>query len=323
MLRIAFAGTPQFALPTLRALAASPHRLVGVLTQPDRPAGRGRAPAASPVKQLAEQLGLPLLQPQQLRGEEVRTQLAAWAPELLVVVAYGLILPAALLQLPRLGGVNVHASLLPRWRGAAPIQHAILAGDAHTGVTLMRMDAGLDTGPVLASRRLAIGATTTAGELENALAHAGAQLLAETLALIEAGSCPAQPQGEQDASYAPKFERQAAQIDWGGSALQIDRQIRAFNPRPVAFTGWRGSPLRIWEGHVAERARTALAVQALPAGATAVPGTVLGLVADSLLVLCGAGEALAITRVQLPGRRPVTAPEFARGRVSAGERLGI
>ncbi len=326
MLRIAFAGTPQFALPTLQALAASPHRLVGVLTQPDRPRGRGRTPAPSPVKQLAEQLDLPLLQPQRLSGEDVCAQLAAWAPELLVVVAYGLILPTTVLQLPRLGCVNVHASLLPRWRGAAPIQHAILAGDSQTGVTLMRMEAGLDTGPILASRRVTISPKTTAGGLEESLAQLGAQLLTAALASIEEGRCHPRLQEQEGASYAPKFDRQAAQIDWGQSAVQIDRQVRAFNPRPVAFTGWKGTPLRIWQAHVAEAAQRAMApiaVHAPSSPASALPGMVLGLVADALLVQCGGEEALAITQVQLPGRRPITAPEFARGRVPVGARFEI
>ena len=202
MLRIAFAGTPEFALPALRALAASPHELVGVLTQPDRPAGRGAAGRprelkASPVKRLAGELGLSLAQPARLKSEDERAPLLRWASDLLVVVAYGLLLPRAVLELPRLGCLNIHASLLPRWRGAAPIQRAILAGDRETGVTIMQMDEGLDTGAMLAQRRLAVGDHTDAGQLHASLAELGAQLLLDTLDAVEAGRVHAEPQPEQ------------------------------------------------------------------------------------------------------------------------------
>jgi methionyl-tRNA formyltransferase len=322
MLRIAFAGTPQFALPTLQALAATPHTLVGVLTQPDRPAGRGRLLTISPVKQLAVQLGVPLLQPPRLASDgEVPAQLSAWAADLLVVVAYGLILPPALLQLPRLGCLNVHASLLPRWRGAAPIQHAILAGDTQTGVSLMRMEAGLDSGPLLAQRQVPIGASTTAAELEETLARAGAQLTVDSLPALQAGRCEERPQPAFGVTYAPKFERRAAHIDWARSAADIDRQIRAFNPRPVAYTGWRGQALRIWRARLASQEQASRARQGLPAVQRVAAGTVLGLVDTELLVLCGDGQALAVQQLQLPGRRPVSAREFAQGRVGAGARF--
>ncbi|HWG76059.1 MAG TPA: methionyl-tRNA formyltransferase, partial [Steroidobacteraceae bacterium] len=203
MLRIAFAGTPQFAVPTLRALAGAGHQLVGVLTQPDRPAGRGRRLQPSPVKQLALELGLQLDQPTRLDTPAQREALTRWRAELLVVVAYGMLLPPEALALPRLGCVNLHASLLPRWRGAAPIQRAILAGDSESGVTLMQMDAGLDTGPILASARVPIGPRFTAAELSASLADAAARLLLDNLTALEQGRLPAQPQPLQGATYAP------------------------------------------------------------------------------------------------------------------------
>lgn len=323
MLRIAFAGTPQFALPTLQALAASPHRLVGVLTQPDRPAGRGRQLQPSPVKQLALQLAVPLLQPLRLAAQSaVQAQLASWSPDLLVVVAYGLILPQPLLQLPRLGCVNVHASLLPRWRGAAPIQHAILAGDTETGVTLMRMEAGLDTGPIIAQRRVPIGPRTTAGDLEETLAHEGARLLAGSLEALEGARVELTRQAEQGVTYASKFDRQDAQVEWSGQGLQIERQIRAFNPRPVAYTFWQGEPLRLWQAQLLDPAQTAPAPQGLRSAGEALPGTVLGVFGDALGVLCGDRQVLALQRVQLPGRRPVSGREFAQARSPIGMRLG-
>lgn len=321
MLRIAFAGTPQFALPTLQALAASAHRLVGVLTQPDRPAGRGRQLHDSPVKRLALQLGVPVSQPEQLAGEEQRAALVSWQPELLVVVAYGLLLPAAVLTLPRLGCLNVHASLLPRWRGAAPIQHAILAGDAHTGVSIMSMDRGLDTGPILASERVAIGAATNAAQLHERLAQQGAALLIATLAALQSGRAQPRAQPAEGVTYAPKLDKRLAQIDWGLAAAQLDRQVRAFNPWPVAQTTWYGTQLRIWEAQVADESRVARALESLPATVPAVPGTVLGLDEEHLLVMCGQG-ALALGKLQLAGRRIVAAREFASAADPVGARLG-
>ncbi|HLK71091.1 MAG TPA: methionyl-tRNA formyltransferase [Steroidobacteraceae bacterium] len=321
MLRIAYAGTPSFSLPTLRALARSGHPLVGVLTQPDRPAGRGRALKASPVKQLALDLGLPVDTPSRLDTPEQRAALSRWRPDLLVVVAYGVLLPREALALPRLGCVNLHASLLPRWRGAAPIQRAILAGDAETGVTLMQMDAGLDTGALLASTRVPIDARMNAAELAERLAEQSAGLLIDNLGALENGRLTPQPQPAQGATYAPKLDKQLAQIDWGASAVNIDRQIRAFNPWPVAHTLWEGQPLRIWRAQVADDARVSRALEQLPAIAPAVPGTVVALDAAQLLVLCGQG-ALALEQVQLPGRRVISAREFAAASDLVGERLG-
>ncbi|HEY5020537.1 MAG TPA: methionyl-tRNA formyltransferase, partial [Steroidobacteraceae bacterium] len=251
MLRIAFAGTPEFAVPALRALAASPHQLVGVLTQPDRGSGRGRKLKASPVKLLAEQLGLPLAQPVQLKSQEQLAPLQRWASDLLVVVAYGLLLPRAALALPRLGCLNIHASLLPRWRGAAPIQRAILAGDRESGVTIMQMDAGLDTGAVLAQRRIALTDHTDARQLHASLAELGAALLLDTLEAVEAGRAQAAAQPERGVSYAAKINKLEARIDWRRSAEHISRQVRAFNAWPVAETRWHEQKLRIWEAHAA------------------------------------------------------------------------
>jgi methionyl-tRNA formyltransferase len=302
MLRVAFAGTPEFAVPALRALAASPHALVGVLTQPDRPAGRGRELKQSPVKQIALELGVPLAQPQQLRSAEERAPLVQWASDVLVVVAYGLLLPPAALAVPRLGCLNIHASLLPRWRGAAPIQRALLAGDTQTGVTIMQLDQGLDTGPTLAQRRVMITGGIDAAQLQAQLAGQGAALLLETLDAIEAGRAHAEPQPREGATYARKIDKREARIDWGQSAAAIDRQVRAFNPWPVAETIWGSQRLRLWEAHVATP-RTAVG---------AAPGDVIGGTPEGIEVLCGQG-VLAVTRLQLEGRRALPAGEFIRG----------
>jgi methionyl-tRNA formyltransferase len=310
MLRVAFAGTPEFAVPALRALAGSSHVLVGVLSQPDRPAGRGRELKQSPVKQAALELGLPVAQPQQLRSVEERAPLVQWASDILIVVAYGLLLPPAALMVPRLGCLNIHASLLPRWRGAAPIQRAILAGDAETGVTIMQLDQGLDTGPMLAQHRVPIAAGIDAGQLQAQLAQLGAALLLETLAALEAGRVRAEPQPERGATYARKIDKREARIDWTASADAIERQVRAFNPWPVAETMWRDQRLRLWEARAA-RARA-------PAGA--VPGDVIGGTEGGVEVLCGQG-ILVITRLQLEGRRALPAGEFVRGQSLSGARF--
>jgi len=308
-MRIAYAGTPEFAVPALRALAGSRHTLVGVLTQPDRPAGRGREPRASPVKSLALALGLPVAQPASLGRAETRAPLVPWDCELLVVVAYGLLLPRAVLELPRRGCLNIHASLLPRWRGAAPIQRAILAGDAETGVTIMQLDEGLDTGPVLAQCRVPISARTNSAHLQALLAQAGAELLLATLDGLEAGTVRAAPQSAHGVSYAPKIAKSEARIDWRQSATAIDRQIRAFNPWPVAETVWQGRHLRIWE------AQCGTHVPGAEAGAP--PGTVAHAGEQGIDVLCGEGT-LRITRLQLEGRRALPAAEFSRGQALAG-----
>jgi methionyl-tRNA formyltransferase len=314
MLRIAFAGTPEFAVPTLRALAGSGHVLVGVLTQPDRPAGRGRELNRSPVKQLALELGLPLSQPARLREEAERAPLESWSPELLVVAAYGLILPTAVLTLPRLGCINVHASLLPRWRGAAPIQRAILAGDAVTGVTIMQMEAGLDTGPMLAQQPLAIESVMTSGQLQNRLASLGADLLMRTLGSLEAGSLEAVPQPSLGVTYATKIVKAEALIDWRDSAANIERKVRAFDPWPVAETRWQGQQLRVWEARAITDQGDGAATAVAPPGEV-VPGN-----RGQLLVRCGSG-VLGIGRLQLSGRRVLSAEEFLRGQPTVGMRF--
>jgi methionyl-tRNA formyltransferase len=322
MLRIAFAGTPAFALPALDALASSPHRLVGVLTQPDRPAGRGRELRASPVKRRALQLQLPIAQPERLADEAAHAPLRQWQPELLVVVAYGLILPRAVLELPRLGCLNIHASLLPRWRGAAPIQRAILAGDHESGVTIMQMGAGLDTGPILAQRTVPIGERMTSAGLHDALAPLGAELLIEVIASIEAGKATPRAQPAEGVSYAHKLEKREALINWSASATDIARQVRGCNLWPIAQTVLAGVQLRILEADalsapIAGSPRT----EGLPPAPTAPPGTVLGLHAGQLLVTCGAG-VLAVRALQSAGRRVLSASEFAHGHARDGLRFG-
>ncbi len=310
-LRIAFAGTPEFAVPALDALAASRHELVGVLTQPDRPAGRGRVLSASPVKQRALQLGLPVSQPERLATDEQRAQLLAWRPELLVVIAYGLILPAVVLQLPRLGCLNIHASLLPRWRGAAPIARAILAGDEVTGVAIMGLEPTLDTGPVYAERRVTIGARDTAADLLPQLATLGADALLEVIDALVLGTAMAKPQNAAGVSYAHKLSKEEAVINWNSSADVISRQVRAFNPWPVAETLLHGERVRIWRAWAEETADVTAAA----------PGTVLGLHAGALRVRCGAG-VLAMDSLQLPGKRAISAADFAHAHALGGLRFG-
>jgi len=308
-LRIAFAGTPQFALPALRALLASRHRVVGVLTQPDRPAGRGRELRASPIKLLATEHGLPLAQPATLKTGEGRAVLHGWAPDLLVVVAYGLILPSPVLMLPRMGCLNIHGSVLPRWRGAAPIQRALLAGDAETGITIMQLDEGLDTGPVLLERRRAIGLRDTAGDLHDALSELGATALLEAIDGLLTGALLPRAQSAEGVTYAAKIEKAEARIDWSTSAAQIDRRIRAFNPWPVAETQLAGEALRLLRSGVADLHAREVA-----------PGTVLGLADDGLRVACGEG-VLAVNELQRAGKRPVSARDFANAVRVAGLRF--
>jgi methionyl-tRNA formyltransferase len=306
--RIAFAGTPAFAVPALEALAASRHELVGVLTQPDRPAGRGRELTPSAVKLRALQLGLPIDQPPKLATAEQRAALERWQPELLVVVAYGLLLPAPVLALPRLGCLNIHASLLPRWRGAAPIQRAVLAGDTETGVAIMALEATLDTGPVYATERVTIGADETAGELQERLAVLGATALLPVVEALAAGSACSVPQATAGVTYAAKIRKEEALIDWSQPAVQIARQVRAFNPWPVAETWLGAERVRIW------RARAPPGVVA-PAGVA--PGTLRADSDGSVQVVCGAGT-LVMHELQLPGKRVIQARDFAHGRPLAG-----
>ena len=316
MLRVVYAGTPEFAVPALDAIAASPHALVAVYTQPDRPAGRGQALAQSPVKRRALELGLPVLQPPTLRAPDAAPTLAAFAPDVMVVAAYGLLLPQAVLDVPRHGCVNIHASLLPRWRGAAPIQRAILAGDAATGVCIMRMEAGLDTGPVYRAEPLAIGARESAGELHDRLAALGARLLVATLDELALGRASATPQPADGVTYAHKLDKREALLDWSRPARELDRAVRAYVPWPVAETRLDGEQLRV---HAAEPR------DAAGGGAGARPGTVLAVTADGIDVATGGG-VLRLTRVQQAGRRAVSAREFAnagdRARALVGRVLG-
>ncbi len=296
-LRVAFAGTSPFAVPALEALLASRHTLTGVLTQPDRPKGRGRQLAAGPVKQVAEAHGLRVAQPPTLRGEAGQAAVAALSADVMVVVAYGQILPREVLQLPPLGCVNIHASLLPRWRGAAPIQRAILAGDSHTGVTVMQMDEGLDTGAMLAVCSVPIGERDSSASLHERLAVLGAQLLLEVLEGLCTQGLRPQPQPSLGITYAQKIAKAEAPITWSEPAAVISRQIRAFNPWPVAETAFAGEPLRIHDAY------------ATAGPAAAAPGMWLGLEGDALRVACGTGE-LRVTQLQRAGRKVVAAREF-------------
>ena len=308
-MNIVFAGTPDFSVPALQALLDSGHDVIAVYTQPDRPSGRGRKTTASPVKQLALQYDVPVHQPDSLKPADAQQTLAALQPDLMVVIAYGLILPAAVLALPRLGCVNVHASLLPRWRGAAPIQRAILAGDSETGVCLMQMDAGLDTGPVLACAACPIRADDTGSSLHDSLAQQGAQLLADNLAAIERGGLEPRAQDDAFACYARKLDKAEARIDWSMPADELLRRIRAFNAWPVAETRYGDRQLRIWEAR-------------LVAGDTdALPGTVRSADKQGIEVACGK-DRLQLLKLQLPGGRAVSASEFINAHAMTGVRLG-
>jgi methionyl-tRNA formyltransferase len=313
-LRVAFAGTPEFALPALAALG-SRHEVVGVLTQPDRPSGRGRRLRASPVKEAALARRLPIAQPSTLKHEGARAQLASWEPDVLVVVAYGLILPPEVLSLPPLGCLNIHASLLPRWRGAAPIERAILAGDARTGVTIMQLDEGLDTGPVLLQRPVEISRAHTGGTLRRELAALGADLLIEALAGVGSGTLIGRAQPVEGATYARRIEKSEARIDWGREALEIERQVRAFNPEPIAETRLDGEQLRIFSARALDDIGAELAGKILD------PGMIVGVLAESILIQCGRG-LLAASEVQRPGRRPVSARDLANTLDLPGRRLG-
>lgn len=305
-MRLLFAGTPEFALPALAAAGAGGHEVVGVLTQPDRPAGRGRKLVASPVKRAALAAGVPVFQPETLkRDADLAAALAALAPDVAVVAAYGLLLPRWLLELPAHGCINVHASLLPRWRGAAPIARAILAGDQETGVTIMRMARGLDTGDMLLQRALSIGEQETAGALHDRLADLGGELLGQALAGLAAGTLTATPQDDALASYAPRLTKAEAALDWSGEAGVLARAVRAFNPWPVAHGTLDGQPLRIWQASASDA----------PAGTA--PGTIVAAGEAGIDVACGAG-VLRIAELQWPGKRRVRAAEAARGRGLVG-----
>ncbi len=322
-LRIVFAGTPEFARVALARLISEPRfRPIAVYTQPDRPAGRGMKLTASPVKQLALSHGIPVRQPERLRDAAEQQALAALAPDVMVVAAYGLILPEAVLAIPRHGCLNIHASLLPRWRGAAPIHRAILAGDAETGVCIMQMEAGLDTGPVLAEARTPIGPEDTTGRLHDRLAALGADTLIEVLEAIAGGTPPPpRPQPAEGVIYAQKITPEEARIDWSQPAEAIERMTRAFDPAPGAWTTWRGEKLKIWRAVVDGGCPHP---DPLPRGegVVASPGSVQALGPEGVTVATGAGR-LRLTEVQRPGgRRMAAAAWLAGGGPAVGEVLG-
>ncbi len=300
-MRIVFAGTPEFAVPSLRA-AATRAEVVAVYTQPDRPAGRGRGLVASPVKQAATEMGIEVRQPASFRDPGAVEALRALQPDLMVVVAYGLILPQAVLDIPAEGCWNVHASLLPRWRGAAPIQRAIQAGDAETGVCLMQMERGLDTGPVLLEQRTAIAPDETGGQLHDRLAEMGAWVLADGLGLLRAGIAPVpRPQPAEGVTYAHKLDKAEARLDWARPAAELANTVRAFNPWPVAEAALAGERVRIHQA------------MALDVEHAAGPGTVLAAGRDGIDIACGEG-ALRLKLVQRDGGRPLAAADYLNGR---------
>ena len=328
-LSILFAGTPEFSVPALAALAASEHRVLAVYTQPDRPAGRGQRVATSAVKQFAQKLGLPVEQPATLRDPAAIERLGQWRADVMVVVAYGLILPPPALAVPPKGCINIHASLLPRWRGAAPIHRAILAGDMQTGITIMQMDAGLDTGPMLLERVTQISPQDTAAILHDRLAALGAEAIVAALAQIAAGSITTHAQPAQGVTYAAKVRKDEAPIDWSKSAVELDRQVRAFNPWPVAETRLHGQQLRIWEALLEKTASAnspspegrGQGVRALTSVSNAQPGTVVTANNEGIYVATGGG-VLKLTRVQLAGRKAVAAAEFLHAQQLDGIVLG-
>jgi methionyl-tRNA formyltransferase len=306
--RVLFAGTPEFALASLQALTGSGIMPLAVLTQPDRPAGRGKRLTASPVKRFALEHGIEVLQPTTLKDPDAAAQISAFEPDILVVAAYGLILPQGVLDIPAKGCLNVHASLLPRWRGAAPIQAAILAGDAETGVSLMSMTAGLDCGPVFVEEALAIGAEETAGELHDRLAALGGELLVRHFEAILNGELDAAQQDDALATYAGKISKQDARLDWQRPAAELHRQVRAYNPVPGAFFLLDDTPVRCWRASIV-------------AGATGSPGDVLSAGRDGVVVACGQ-DGLRLDNLQRPGKRPVTGSEFAGSVAMTDRRLG-
>ncbi|MCU9946224.1 methionyl-tRNA formyltransferase [Pseudomonas sp. PDM13] len=289
-LRLVFAGTPEFAAEHLKALLDTPHSIVAVYTQPDRPAGRGQKLMPSPVKQLALQHGIPVMQPPTLRDADAQAELKALGADLMVVVAYGLILPQVVLDTPRLGCINSHASLLPRWRGAAPIQRAVQAGDAESGVTVMQMEAGLDTGPMLLKVVTPITADDTGGSLHDRLAALGPQAVVQAIGQLAAGTLVGEVQDDALATYAHKLNKDEARIDWSRPADELERLVRAFNPWPICHSTLGGEPLKVLAAQLGE--------------GQGQPGQILAANKDGLTVACGSG-ALRLTRLQLPGGKPL------------------
>ncbi len=304
-----FAGTPEFSVAPLQALLDAGYDVRGVYTQPDRPAGRGRKLMPSPVKQLAVEHGIPVYQPTNFKREEALAELEGLRADLMVVVAYGLLLPERVLNAPRLGCINIHASLLPRWRGAAPIQRAIQAGDEETGITIMRMDKGLDTGDMLYRLTCPIAPDETGGSLHDRLAPLGAKALMAALPGILSGELHGEPQNDAEAIYAHKLSKAESAIDWRQDAAAIERQVRAFNPWPVAQTRWNDANPRIWAAH------------ALAGPATGEPGQVVGADRDGIRVACGKGQ-LCITRIQMPGKKAMPVADFLNAHALDGAVLG-
>lgn len=305
-MNIIFAGTPDFSAVALQALLDSEHDVIAVYTQPDRPAGRGRKLTASPVKALAQAHDIPVYQPLSLKDDEAQKQLTALQADVMVVVAYGLILPAAVLSAPRHGCLNIHASILPRWRGAAPIQRAILAGDRETGVTIMQMDEGLDTGAMLNVKTCAIEAGDTGSSLHDRLADMGARALSQTLGDIEAGRLQPQPQDDEQATYAHKLDKQEALIDWHQEAALIVRKILAFNSWPVAYTHYQGKPLRLWQASLLTGDKVAQAA-----------GEVIAESSQGIDIAAGEG-VVRITELQMPGKKRIMVNDFINGQSLLG-----
>ncbi|MGM0416346.1 MAG: methionyl-tRNA formyltransferase [Thermodesulfobacteriota bacterium] len=307
-MRVVFMGTPQFAIPTFEGLIESGVKIVGVFTQPDRPKGRGRKLEASPVKQLALEHGLPVFQPQRLRDKEAVKQVRDLKPELIVVIAYGQILPQEVLDIPKYGCINVHASLLPRHRGAAPINKALIEGDPTTGVTTMQMDAGLDTGDMLVKKSISIFPNENAGELHDRLAHLGREAMEETLARLCAGTLSAQRQDDSRSSYAPMLKKEDGLIDWTRPATSIHNQVRGLYPWPGAFTYLGGEVLKVADTRIVDSSGT--------------PGEILKAEDSGVVVACGKG-ALQVRKLQLPGKKMLPAADFLRGvKLQSGQVLG-
>jgi methionyl-tRNA formyltransferase len=315
-MRVIFMGTPDAAVPTLQQLLVSQHEVIAVFTQPDRPVGRHQVLTPPPVKVVAQSRGIPVYQPEKLKtNEQVQALVRALEPDVIVVVAYGKILPGWALRIPPFGCVNVHFSLLPKYRGAAPVQWAIAMGETITGVTTMLMDEGLDTGPILLQRACEIGPEETAPELTERLAHMGAELLLETLEGLQHGRLVPRPQDDAQASWAPLLRREHGWVEWTLSAEAIRNRIRGFQPWPGAWTTLRGTRLILWKAHA----------DVGPSGESPSlpPGTVSEIARDALVVICGQGTRLRITEVQLEGRRRLPVSEFLKGaRLSVGLRLG-
>lgn len=306
-MKIIFAGTPQFAADALAALLIQ-HEVVAVLTQPDRPAGRGMQLTASPVKQLAEQHSIPVLQPPSLKSAEIQQQLAEYKADVMIVAAYGLILPLSVLQMPRHGCLNIHASLLPRWRGAAPIQRAILAGDESSGITIMQMDEGLDTGDMLLKKTCPIMPADTAQTMLEKLSKLGAEAIVEALQKMQQGLLLAQAQDSAQASYAAKLNKAEAQLNWTQEAQQLARAVRGYNPFPIAYATFRNTPLKIWQSAAIEDVEGE-------------PGVVVAIDNRGIVVACGRG-ALCLEVLQRPNGKALPFKQFLQGfAITAGDRF--